>query len=264
MNGLRREELGGAIRGKASDLRRNLPGERTTIDLPRSRSIHRIVEGRDMGDDIAKRDVQVFTDHCVFLWSIFRHTEVLYWDADEEDHIRMREIARTFFGDLSVVLKHFLLLEVCKITDEASPDREAREAKEIKNGLRYNHTIDFLLKHCTPSQAQRLAPLRNSINTFRDKILTARNKLIAHSDREANLSDQPLTNVRPADWKRLWANLDQLVDILNKEIIGTSRHITDITMQGTDADSLLTVLHREKILRDQATLRARGDHSPLR
>jgi AbiU2 len=175
----------------------------------------------------------------------------------------MREIAPTFFGDLSVVLKHFLLLEVCKITDKASPDREAGDVKETKNGLRYNHTIDFLLKRCTPSQAQRLTPLQNSINTFRAKILTTRNKLIAHSDRESNLSDQPLTNLRPAHWKRFWANLDQLVDILNKEIVGTSRRVTDIAMQGTDADSLLTALHREKMLRDQATLSARGDHSPL-
>jgi hypothetical protein len=191
-----------------------------------------------MGDE---REIKVFTEHCIFMRSVFLHEKTIYKDLEREEFERIiTSRMPSFFGDLGSVLHQFLIVEACKITDPAKGPATKGSSERPDN-----HTIEFLLAHydLSPAAEKRLTPLRDSINRFRKKVKVYRNKLGSHSDREAVLSGKPLTDIDPADWDRFWTDLDELVNILHEEILGEPLHINDISAGMTDAGILLNALY---------------------
>ncbi len=96
------------------------------------------------------------------------------------------------FGDINRMFREYIILQVCKITDHA---RNVR-----KND---NHTIAFLLQHYDFSTAletkRRLGQLDVLLQAFREKLLPARNKIIAHSNRNTSWPDALLAERRRAN-----------------------------------------------------------------
>jgi AbiU2 len=109
----------------------------------------------------------------------------------------MGATAGMFFGDLNQMLKEYIILQACKITDPAH---------DVHNND--NHTIAFLLERydfsSDPSISKRLTDLLASIRAFRDKLRSARNKLISHLDRDTILAGRPLGVATDEDWNQFW------------------------------------------------------------
>ena len=179
-------------------------------------------------------DINIFADHCVFIRSVYLHCEILFKYSTDKDKTRMSQVAPIFFGDLNAILREYIILAVCKITDPAQDNR--------KND---NHTIDYLIKHydcrADVATAERLDRLCARIEAFRKKLLPARNKLIAHSDRKTIMEGTPLGATEPGEWDQFWHDLDDVVLIIQEKALVERCRITEVAML-SDADSLLRVI----------------------
>jgi hypothetical protein len=179
-------------------------------------------------------DINIFADHCVFIRSVYRHLEILFVNSTENYKKRMLHIAQFFFEDLNNILVEYIILTVCKITDPAQDNR--------KND---NHTIDYLIKHydcrADVATAERLDRLCARIKAFRKKLLPARNKLIAHSDRKTIMEGTPLGATEPGEWDQFWHDLDDVVLIIQEKALVERCRITEVAML-SDADSVLRVI----------------------
>ncbi len=179
-------------------------------------------------------DITVFANHCVFVRSLFLHCKILFEISSDEDRAWMSRVAPVFFGDINRMLREYIILQVCKITD---PARDVR-----KND---NHTIAFLLQHydfsTAPATKRRLGQLDALLQAFREKLLPARNKIIAHSDRNTILAGRALGGAPQSEWDEFWRHLQELVCIVHEKVVGTALHINRVAML-SDADGLLKAL----------------------
>jgi hypothetical protein len=158
-------------------------------------------------------DIKVFADHCVFMRSIYMHGRALFETSTDKEKTRMEQAAPIFFGDLNRMFVEFMILQVCKITDPALDFRKNE-----------NHTIAFLVEHydlnSDPATAQRLVPLNARVQTFREKLLPARNKLIGHSDRTAIMAGVALGSAPQTEWEQFWLDLQDVVSIIYAKVFG--------------------------------------------
>jgi AbiU2 len=148
----------------------------------------------------------------------------------------MGATAGMFFGDLNQMLKEYIILQVCKITDPAH---------DVHNND--NHTIAFLLERydfsSDPSISKRLTDLLASMRAFRDKLRSARNKLISHLDRDTILAGRPLGVATDEDWNQFWLDLQDFVCIVHRKVIGSSFYLNGVAGR-SDAGDLLKALKR--------------------
>ena len=91
------------------------------------------------------------------------------------------KISHRFFADLNHILIEYSILQLCSLTGPAST-KVKREKKE-------NLTINTLLETIVwPTEIKdQIDGKANQLNTFREKIVSARNQIIAHSDYETFL-----------------------------------------------------------------------------
>jgi len=183
-----------------------------------------------------KQDIEIFANYCVFMRSIYLHTRELFETSSAEDKALMGNTAGMFFGDLNRVLNEYVILQVCKITDPAHD--------VYKND---NHTIAFLLEHydfsSDPSISKRLTDLHASMRAFRDKLLSARNKLISHLDRDSILAGHPLGAATDQEWGQFWLDLQDFIYIVHRKVIGSSFYLNGEAGR-SDAGDLLKALKR--------------------
>lgn len=178
---------------------------------------------------MTKAEIQIFADHCVFMWSIYRHLQTLYEQSNESDHARMRRTAEIFFGDLRQVLVEYVTLQACKVTDP------------IASNGNNNHTVRFLITEYGLSHDAKIMELDKRLDEFRRKVLPARNKLISHSDRDTILAGKPLGGASNAAWNQFWTDLSDLVSLIHEKVCGEPFRITDVGM-ATDVEGLLQAL----------------------
>jgi hypothetical protein len=177
--------------------------------------------------------INSFTDECIFTRAIYVHSKSLFDLSTPEEKEIMWQTANIFFGDLSIVMVEYVILQICKLTDPA------------KLGKYENITAEFLLGHyditAEPQMEQMLQDLNKKIKTFASKLSEARNKRIAHSDRTASLDRRPLGGVPDNEWDEFWVNLRDFVGILHEKFVGSPMDILNVGLL-SDADSLLKAL----------------------
>jgi AbiU2 len=183
----------------------------------------------DPGDDIS-----IFIDNCVFARSVYLHGSALFEQSTDRDKQRMSRTAGTLFGDLSQVIREYVILQVCKMTD---PARDVRGND--------NHTVAFLLEYYDFSSdfplRERLTSLRAQLESFGAKLRPARNKLISHADRGARLAGNPLGGVAEGDWNQFWLDLQDFVCLIHLKVLGGPFYLNAVAGL-TDAHGLLKAL----------------------
>jgi hypothetical protein len=181
-------------------------------------------------------DIEIFASYCVFMRSIYLHTRELFETSSAADKALMSATADMFFRDLNRVLNEYVILQVCKITDSAH---------DIRNND--NHTIAFLLKHydfsSNPATSTRLKELSASMRAFRKKLLSARNKLISHLDRDAILAGRPLGAATDEEWSQFWLDLQDFICIVHRKVTGSSFYLNGVAVR-SDSGDLLKALRR--------------------
>lgn len=123
----------------------------------------------------------------------------------------MRKTAFLFFGDIGRIIHGYLLLEFAKITDRA------------KTGEKENFTIDNLIESIEwpPDIREELEALRDKTKSFRNYILPARHKLLAHTDKETFLADGTLGKFPEGEDEVFLDTLQRVCDVTYKACFGT-------------------------------------------
>jgi AbiU2 len=186
---------------------------------------------------VAKDDVEAFCNTCVLLRSLWRHYEI--WLEGSE---LLQSIAPIFFGDIHALFVRDLILEICKITDPA------------ETMGRTNLTVKFLIKYSdfssAPNTLDKLKRFSDSMHAFRDKIVPARNRLIAHFDRESVHLGQSLGGASPEDWLQFWHDLQDFLHIMHKHYVDPNSHFYLNGIAQSDAEMVVKALKESAYFRN--------------
>jgi hypothetical protein len=206
--------------------------------------------------NVFKEDVEAFCAYCVSLRSLFCHFLILFEEGADLRRDLLKIVAPTFFGDLNLILREHLILQICKITDP-----------EQSQGNK-NLTVKFLINNsdfsAAPLQLDKLKQLSDSMHAFREKIVPARNKFIGHLDRHSVHDGKALGAADKKEWNQFWLDLQDFVHILDKRYINPNSHfyLNDVAML-SDADTLIRALKQStyfnELIKDQTIGRKCGD-----
>lgn len=159
-------------------------------------------------DEGAKKAVKKFCDQ-VFWLRIVRH---IYEELFEKEDSRtlMEKTASSFFVDLNTILQNYLLLEFVKVTDPP------------KSGKTENLTVDNLVVSIDwpPGIREKFRLLSEKTKGFRSRVLEARNKLLAHTDKKAFLAEKRLGAFPEGEDEVFLKALEEICDIAHEACFG--------------------------------------------
>ncbi len=188
---------------------------------------------------VSAKEVEEFSGHCVYLRSVYSFMTRIWRDSDQAERKIMEAIAPLFFEDIGKVLGEFLVNAACRITEPASDQRGNQ-----------NFTVELFVNSFSsePETFKELDLLRQRMMKLRNKILAARNKLGAHSDRAVILKGEPLGAASWNEWGEFWSALQDFVRVVNEKVIGTPFEIDAAGVLG-DAETLLKALRESQHFR---------------
>lgn len=174
-------------------------------------------------------EVTEFSSHCAYIRTVFTLTVRIWRDSTEDERTLMEKTSPSFFLDMGQVLAEYVVLAACRITDPANGGK--------------NFTIEYFVDSFSPNSPtfQQLEQFEQTMYKLRDKIKPARNKLIAHADRNAIRKGVPLGYATWPEWDEFWSALTTFVRVLNEKVLGTPYEI-DIAGVPGDAEMLLKAL----------------------
>jgi hypothetical protein len=198
---------------------------------------------------VTRKDVLAFRERCVRLCASWFHYQALFNGSALKREL-LKVTAETFFGDLNLMLIEHLILQACNLTDP-----------EFTAGKR-NLTVEFLIRNADFSASRRnllkLNKIAARMETFRKRILPARNKRISHLDLDAAHDRKSLGGASIAAWERFWRDLEAFVLIMHESFVDP-RHPFLLTDVGrlSDADQLMKAMKESTYFRallDEKTL----------
>lgn len=136
----------------------------------------------------------------------------------------MEMTAPSFFADLNTILHNYLLLEFAKVTDPAESGKKGKE----------NFTVDNLVVSISwpPGIQERLGSLSDRTKVFRRHILEARNKLLAHTDKETFLAERTLGGFPEGEDEVYLETLEEICDVTHEACFGRIFGFMNLTMAG--------------------------------
>ena len=182
--------------------------------------------------EVSPREVEEFSDHCVYIRSVYTLMVRIWRDSDEGERKMMEAISPLFFEDIGNVLRDYIVIAACRITDPVDAGRG-----------RQNFTVE-LFRNSFPPESEtfkKLDKFRRRMDKLRQKIQPARRKLGAHADRDVIRKGEPLPGGNWEEWDDFWSALADFVRILNEQTFGKPFEIDAAGVLG-DAETLLKFL----------------------
>ncbi len=204
---------------------------RTAFDAAEGKSS----SGQSPSQRASKQEVKDFSDHCVYIRSVYLFMLRIWRDSNEDERKMMEGVAPLFFQDMTQVLSEYMIIAACRVTD---PARERRNE---------NFTVEMFTNSFSsdPKTFNQLKQLQKRMEKLREKILPARNKFAAHADREAVRSGKPLGEASWEQWEDFWSALREFVNVINEKTTGSPFEIDAAGVRG-DAEMFLKTFRQGK------------------
>ncbi|GAB1266212.1 AbiU2 domain-containing protein [Aurantivibrio infirmus] len=186
-------------------------------------------------------DFELLRDHCIKLRRNYNTYVQLY---NEENRALLGEVAATFFSDVAEIMHRDWILQACKLMDPASTKRQGAVLENITVKL-----IDEQLEVCGSSN-HKIRDLSRDLLEYGEKIKPARNKRIAHYDREHEVSNITLGITTEEELFGFLLNIQEYCDQVG---IALGIGPLDFSSSGCKGDvlDLLTYLRRKRIMRSE-------------
>ncbi len=155
----------------------------------------------------AQRTFLAFREECIWLRICYNTYADLYESGDQVIET-LSVTANIFFGDLSRILSEYFCLQACKITD---PEKTCG-----KPNLTVDH-INVLLRESN-LMTDHIDRYSSELHHYRDLVVGARNRLIAHSDREAVLKGLTLGMHTKQEMEAFVENLQLYCDAVGRTV----------------------------------------------
>jgi hypothetical protein len=193
-------------------------------------------DGAAAASSFSDKDVENFSDHCVYIRSIWLFATRIWRDSDEQERRAWQQIAPSIFADLDQVLAEYVILAASRITDSAIDARKNQ-----------NFTVEMFVNGLSsaPETHKPLDALHRRMLKLRKKIQPARDKLVAHADRETIRSGKALGGASWEEWDDFWSALADFVRLLNEKTSGEPFEI-DAGGVKADAENLLKALEESR------------------
>ena len=184
---------------------------------------------KEPAPNVSQKEVRDFTDHCVYIRSVYTFMTRIWKDSDADERKTMEAIAPLFFEDIGKVLGDFLVIAACRVTDPADA-----------GGGKQNFSVElFANSFPRGSEAfKKLHEFRERMEKLRKIIVPVRNKLGAHADRDVIREGKTFAAGSWAEWMDFWSALADFVRLLNEETFGKPFEIDAGGVRG-DAEMLL-------------------------
>lgn len=181
-------------------------------------------------------DFELLRGHCIEIRQKYNTYTQLY---NEENRVILGDVAATFFSEIAEIMHRDFILQACKLMDPASANRQGNVLENITINL-----IDEQLEVCG-SSSQEIKDLSRDLLKFGKKIKSARNKRIAHSDREHQVSNITLGVTSEEELDGFLRNIQRYCDEVG---IAVNLGPLDFTCSGCKGDvlDLLTYLRRRE------------------
>ena len=174
--------------------------------------------------------IEAFREECVWARSIRTHFADLF-ETNEDRRGLLSEVANIFFHDLNFILIEYILLQQCKLTDPASSGKD-----------KSNLTSNYILELDWSDETKQILSVTNAeLMAFREKVINARRKLIAHLDLRTRLQPFGLGEFSKAEEDKFWIALQAFVNAAHAEAIGGPYDINATMVEG-DVASLVHAL----------------------
>lgn len=172
-------------------------------------------------DAIAQQMDKKFLDYVIKLKTIHYTFKELF--KDDEVKKMMEQIAKPFFLEINRILINYLLLEMAKITDPATSTNKKLENFTVENIL---ESIEW-----PKSVADELKQLNINVVEFRKYIEKARNKILAHFDKNTFLSETTLGTFPLGEDNKFIKTLEKMTNIIHQACCG--ERYGEIVVTGT-------------------------------
>jgi len=170
------------------------------------------VTKRHPTDASVRSDVEQFCGLVELLKK--RHYIAKQLCEDEQTRSLTQKTANVFFSVVVDTLIDHFFLEVAKLSDSARSTIGKCENFTIANIL---ETVDW-----PPTVLEELRKLNESICEFRGCIKPARDKLLAHYDKETVSLGTPLGSFRPGEDRKVMDVLEQMCELMHKTSAGVT------------------------------------------
>jgi putative transcriptional regulator len=180
---------------------------------------------------VAASDVRAFAKVCVRARSVYMHYKAIFEETPPTEN-PIQKLSPYFFGDLCLMMREHIILQVCKLADPALDGRGNE-----------NLTVKFLAANADFGTdavgAVELRARAKKIEQFRSQLKPARDKIISHLDRKSILDGRPLGGVQPDAWVDFWLDLQVFVRRLWKRYVGDDP--VDICAAARSSDAVAIV-----------------------
>lgn len=177
-------------------------------------------------DKVACEMVKNFCDYFVELKAKLNIYEELF--EDDKAQLIMEKTAKSFFLDINRLVINTLLLEFAKITDRGYDRGANRENFTVENLI---NSIDW-----SDSIKERLEELKNETKSFHSLIKDARNRLLAHYDKESFLNNVVLGTFASDQGVKFIEALQNICDITHQACFGSIVGDIVVSMPGDVQD----------------------------
>ncbi len=145
---------------------------------------------------------------CVWLRTCYNIFNTLYDSGDDETNELLRRTSHKFFDNLNRILHQYTWVLICRLTDKE------------KGGNNENVTIQSLDSGLCKIglMTEEIKNLSNKLHCYRELIVPARNKIIAHSDKQVALENCSLGQHTEEEMRRFFSNLQKYMDIVGSSI----------------------------------------------
>lgn len=187
-----------------------------------------------MNNTTLQEDFELLRNHCIDIRCKYNTYTNLYRD---ENRSLLSKAAAVFFTDLAEILHRDWILQVCKLMDPAETERKGEIFRNVTIQL-----IDMQLDK-QGLMSSEISSVSTRISSYGDKIIPARNKRIAHYDREHQINNVVLGETSEEDLDQFLDNIQQYCDLVGLAIgVGP----LDFSASGCAGDviDLLKVLKR--------------------
>jgi len=193
-------------------------------------------------DVTARKMVKEFCHYVVFLKAIHRIGKELF--ENDQGRKLMEQTAVSFFKDINNVLVNYFILETAKITDPA-----------VTYNKYENFTIANMIEtiNWPESVTRDLERLNHVVKDFRNYVEMARNKLLAHYDKNTFMSGKVLGTFPKGDDEKFMDALEKMCNVLHKASFGTIFGDISVGMPGDVLDlkkTLKRAVAFEKLLKE--------------
>lgn len=174
-------------------------------------------------DPLSPATARVFCEYCDWAHRCWMLRRSLY-DDNPKQHLLNRPRNKYLFVQLEKVLQEYWLHQVAKLHDPA-----------LQSGRR-NLTIDYVVNHARWESrvSDDLVTLSASLEELSKAIRGARNRLLAHNDLEAILSQVNLGAFDPGVAETYFNSLQQMASLVHEEVIGGPYVFDDLIPNDVD------------------------------